>query len=263
MGIIRTDVWMEEAFSKPELFLETIKQGREDPEDFYHYLQRFGMYRPSRQAEQIFTALKKAGAWEKIGEYHAKYKKLWNGPDPDIYIFPVRNGNGFNFGRSRGKSGVTLPGAVFLFLAPVRDRKEWEALFVHEYHHAARMSRLKKPPRDYTLLDSLVFEGLAEHAVLEYVGEEYVSETSKRYSEKQKKHAWQQFFKKYLAAGKEEKIHDDLLFGRKYVPPMMGYALGYHLIEKYKTAHSFSTIANLGHRSEIFAEGMFTNPPES
>lgn len=113
MGIIRTDVWMEEAFSKPELFLETIKQGREDPEDFYRYLQRFGMYRPSRQAEQIFTALKKADAWEKIGEYHAKYKKLWNGPDPDIYIFPVRNGNGFNFGRSRGKSGVTLPGAVF------------------------------------------------------------------------------------------------------------------------------------------------------
>jgi len=79
MGIIRTDVWMEEAFSKPELFLETIKQGREDPEDFYRYLQRFGMYRPSRQAEQIFTALKKAVPGRKSGSIMQNTKSFGTG----------------------------------------------------------------------------------------------------------------------------------------------------------------------------------------
>lgn len=257
MGVIRTDRWMEEDFGRPEVFCKNIKQAGKDVKDFYRYLQSFGMYRPSGQSKQTFLSLKEKNAWEKIAALKAKYQKLWKGPDPDIYIFPIRAGNGFGFRKSRGKSGVTLPDAVFLFLGPVRDEKEWEALLIHEYHHAARMSRLKRPLMEYTLLDSLVFEGLAEHAVLEYLGEEYISGTSRLYTGRQKMQAWHRFFAETLERKKSEKIHDDLLFGRRYVPNMMGYALGYFLIEEFKNTHAFSTAKCIGLASETFLTKNF------
>ncbi|WP_018665224.1 DUF2268 domain-containing protein [Heyndrickxia acidiproducens] len=257
MSVIRTDEWLDKDFDRPEKMCRKIKQGSQDPEDFYRYLQTFGMYRSSVRAKQIFLELKKAKAWDKISAYEKHYRKLWKGPEIDIYIFPIRPGKGLRFRPAREKSGLTLENAVFLFLAPVPDMKEWEALFVHEYHHAARMAKLKKPLSEYTLLDSIVFEGLAEHAVQEYCGAEYVSETSRLYTEQQKMRAWRRFFSENREMKKSERMHDQLLFGRKFVPNMMGYALGFFLISQFKKDHDFSTLKYLSHPSDTFLTKRF------
>ncbi len=62
---------------------------------------------------------------------------------------------------------------MFLFLTPLEDEKELEALIIHEYHHVCRMNKITKPIQEYTLLDSMVMEGLAEYTVENYCGKNY------------------------------------------------------------------------------------------
>ena len=71
------------------------------------------------------------------------------------------------------KAGVSFKNKMFLFLTPLQDEKELEALIVHEYHHVCRLNKLVKPLDEYTLIDSIVMEGFAEYVVTKYCGKEY------------------------------------------------------------------------------------------
>lgn len=198
------------------------------------------MFQSGRSAEQVFDELKKQKAWDVIQKCFLKYKKLWNGPNTEIYIFPINVSNRAFLRSVNGRSGITFPNRMFLFLSPESDEGLWESLFVHEYHHAARMKTLTKKSEDFTLLDSLVFEGLAEQSVLKYCGERYLANWIKKYDEKQLKHYWKRFYEKNLHTNRKERIHDDLLFGKRGIPALMGYSIGYELVKGYKEKNTLS-----------------------
>ena len=102
----------------------------------YRYLSGFGMYRPSPSSWEGMRWLHKEKIWHKIEHLWQKYKRRWKGPSVKIFIFP-KNPPGIFANRGEDlKSGISFPGQIILFLCPVGDEKELEALFVHEYHHA-------------------------------------------------------------------------------------------------------------------------------
>lgn len=258
MTIIRTDQWLKQALDKPLELLQKVKPTVENPTRFYRYLCSFGMYQHPRRAQRVFQILEEKEAWKKINKMYQKYRSLWDGPTINIYIFPMEEGNRSFMRDTRGRSGITFPKQIFLFLSSVGDEKEWEALFVHEYHHATRMSRLKKEINDYTLLDSLVLEGLAEHAVLDCCGGDYVAPWCTSYQEKRLASLWQRAIKQYLHITRSEARHDDILFGKRAYPRMIGYVIGYHIIAHYKKqASDFSIAKTLGVPSNTFLQDDF------
>jgi len=258
LGVIRTDQWLDEDFEHPEKLCQKAEPEQVGGEQFYRYLQTFGMYTPSRYTKANYTKLKDRKVWELIERWYQKYRKLWSGPESNIYIFPIQMKNPLFSGQSIQKSGVSFPNKIYLFLAPVDDIKEWEALFVHEYHHVTRMHYLNKDLMDYTLLDSLVFEGLAEHAVLEYCGEKYLAQSTKQYADRQLLRYWKSHFKDNLSRKKKESIHDQLLYGKSLLPNMIGYALGFKLIEDFKKNEGFKTTRYIKKDSSVFLQGDYS-----
>ena len=96
------------------------------------------------------------------------------------------------------------------------------------------MAKLAKPRDEYTLLDSLIMEGLAEMAVAEYVGKPYVASWNTQYPDDLLTESWHQYFKENLSIPITNPVHDQLLYGNRIGKAMIGYALGYFIIRQYK-----------------------------
>ena len=148
VSIERTDEWLAENFYNPIKICNKfdISADEEAAVELYDYLVSFGMYKPNRQAQEIFVQLKKGDIWSKVEDIFDRYRKKWNGPNIPIYIFPM--------GRVRNaivhdKAGVSFKNKMFLFLTPLQDDKEIEALIVHEYHHVCRLNNQTKELQEY------------------------------------------------------------------------------------------------------------------
>ncbi|MBS4193646.1 DUF2268 domain-containing protein [Lederbergia citri] len=233
MGVIETDKWLEDYFNQPWEMGRLAKPDVKDAEDFYEYLTKFGMYRPSRNAFYILNKLKEENVWEKINKIYLKYRKKWNGPAVDIYIFPINQQTSLFRRRNNGRSGLAFHDKLFLFISDGLDEKELEALFVHEYHHSARLSRLNKRSSEYTLLDSILFEGFAELAVLNSCGTQYLAPWTKLYTKARLKNDLEHMYKPNFYITRKDPEHDELLFGRRGIPLMLGYAVGFELAKGY------------------------------
>lgn len=240
MGIERTDQWLRDHFYDPLKICSRLKplDKNKSESQFYQYLLSFGMYRPNRMTKEIYHNLLKDDIWQRAEHIFAKYQEKWNGPDIPVYIFPF--GKRVN-SRSETKGGVSFKEGMFLFLSPFyKDEKELEALFVHEYHHVCRLSRLDKPFQQYTLLDSIVMEGFAEYAVTKSCGDDYNANWVSRYSDKELLYYWERDVKKHLQTKRTESLHDAILFGKGRYPNLLGYAIGYWLIENESKKKRFS-----------------------
>lgn len=232
MGVVRTDIWLEEDFSEPVKICNHLIKAFEDlnEEEIYWLLVEKGMYRPNHITRQSFNSLKQTNIWGKMARLENLYRKSWNGPSIPIYIFPSQQSL---FERRIAKTGYTYPDKIFLFIGQWKDFKEVEALFVHEYHHATRLKKTKKPIEQHTLLDSLIMEGLAEHAVGERCGERYVSHWCKTYEDSLLQSLLEKHYLPNLKLKINEERHHNLLFGKGLQKPMLGYAIGYFLVMKY------------------------------
>ncbi|WP_274853558.1 DUF2268 domain-containing protein [Bacillus methanolicus] len=206
-----------------------------DSRSIYEYLQRFGMYRPNPRSRRCFEELKKKDFWTKAEHIFQRYKVKWSGPDIPVYIFPIHVRRNIFGGNSEGKSGVSFKDKMFLFLTPLKEGKELESIIVHEYHHVCRMNRQKKDAENYTLLDSIILEGLAEHAVLENCGKEYLGPWCNYYTKNELSFFWKKFLSDHLSANRNEHIHDQLLYGQGRYPKLLGYAFGFYMISQYKS----------------------------
>ncbi|ESU32609.1 hypothetical protein G3A_10330 [Bacillus sp. 17376] len=198
------------------------------------------MYKAGGRARKNFEELKEGKYWSKIERIFVKYKRKWKGPDIPIFIFPMDQSNSRLMREGKGKSGLSFIDKMFIFLSPIDDEKELEALFVHEYHHVCRMQAQKKNPEEYTLLDSIILEGLAEHAVAENCGEKYTGEWSRRYSTKFLAGFWEKEIAERLSIKRNKRQHDELLFGLGDNPRLLGYAIGYEIVKQYKQ-HGYFT----------------------
>ncbi|MEH7084622.1 DUF2268 domain-containing protein [Neobacillus drentensis] len=243
MGIIRTDYWIEEEFDRPVKLCEKLEPYfiKQTPKEIYNQLLNFGMYRPSRSALIIIDRMKEQKAWTQVEQLFHHYKEKWNGPDVPVFLFPVAQAGGFFLREVKSKAGVSFPDKMFLFLSHFEDPKEIEALMVHEYHHVCRLRKLNKRMEDYTLLDSIIIEGLAEYAVLKNCGSEYLAPWCRMYNKKELLKFWDKYIKKQLGTKKNERGHDELLYGEGRLPRLLGYAVGYDIVEHFYKTNHYST----------------------
>jgi uncharacterized protein YjaZ len=235
MGIIHTDSWLKADFDRPlNICAKLIPHFKKQKEnEIYHQLQQFGMYRPSRLTKHHYQFMIEKKIWERVEKLFQHYKKLWSGPDIPIFLFPIAQTGGFFFRQESSKSGVSYPDKMFLFIGELDDLKELEAIFVHEYHHVCRLQQSKKQMDEMTLLDSIIIEGLAEYAVLQHCGPDYLAKWCRMYSDKDLEVLWNRHIKDQLTKRKQERGHDDLLYGGGRVPKLLGYAAGFAIVEKY------------------------------
>lgn len=254
MGVVPTNQWLEEDFYQPVKICDRLTAyfNGQKPNRIYEQLLNFGMYKPTREAENVFKTLQKKIIWEKVDRLYHKYKSKWEGKEVPVFIFPV-NAGGLLFRRNtQRKSGVSYLDKLFLFIPELDDPKELEALFVHEYHHVCRLNEMKNKMEENTLLDSMILEGLAEHAVSVSCGEDYLAPWCRQYSEKELMQYWDKFLKDKLEIKKREKSHDDLLFGKRAVPTLLGYAAGWNLVKKHYQTNPFSIKKSFSLSSNVF-----------
>lgn len=212
------------------------------------------MYKPDRRTRKTLGELEAGKFWSATEEIFRKYKRKWKGPDIPVFIFPLDQSNSKLMREGKGKSGLSFIDKMFLFLTPINDEKELEALFVHEYHHVCRMQAQKKNPAEYNLLDSIILEGLAEHAVAENCGEKYTGEWSRRYSTKILAEFWEKELNEKLSIQREDRLHDEILFGLGGRPTLLGYAIGYEIVKQYKQNGYFTEKASFKLPSNEFTK---------
>lgn len=111
----------------------------------------------------------------------------------------------------------------------------------HELHHTIRWQKMVEGD---TLLEALVFEGLADHFAMQVTGRHEPSVYSRALTPSQK----QAFLEKAKKTW-EEPIYDNAVwfFGStpKVIPRWAGYTLGYDLVAKYLQAHPGVTPSEL------------------
>ncbi|WP_243300104.1 DUF2268 domain-containing protein [Bacillus litorisediminis] len=254
MAVIQTDEWFEIKNVTYKDIMDKLpyKSHAISKNELKNILLSHGLHPNFNSAKNLIKILQKKDIWRLIKFYYQKYKRIWEGPNIPIYILPINTNNRSLMKDSNGKSGVAFPEALYLFLSDQPSKKEIEALFVHEYHHICRFHAIRDKVPYLTLLDSLVMEGLAEHAVLDYCGENYIAQWNRMYSEKQLRTWWERWFYPNLSTRKEKKLHDLLLYGRKMFPTMVGYSVGFFLISEFRKEENFSTKAFIGEPAETF-----------
>ncbi|MBD8033605.1 DUF2268 domain-containing protein [Solibacillus merdavium] len=173
--------------------------------------------------------------WQITERLLEQLMQAWDGPDVPIAILPIKNGF--------VKNGVAYPFGICLFISSRVTIKELHALFAHEYHHICRRRFITEPP---TLLDSVILEGLAEHAVESLFGEYAISSWTKRYSMAEAISYWNSYFTPALhIRGLHE--HRAYLFGDMTLnlPPWVGYCIGYRIVEAFQKNKGFHDINQL------------------
>lgn len=162
-------------------------------------------------------------AWSVVENQLQQLSAQWNGPTTQAAILPIQHGF--------IKNGVAYKHGICLFISPRLTLKELHALVAHEYHHICRQHHLNAPP---TLLDSILMEGLAEHAVESLFGEHAISSWAKRYSLDEVNYYWHTYFIKALSLiGLHN--HQAFLFGdaAQQLPAHIGYCVGYRIVEAF------------------------------
>ena len=171
--------------------------------------------------------MEKKGMWDTIQEEYERLKKLWCGPEVPIYIFPITKEDAIT-----NKNGIAYRQAVFLFVSEKLEKEEFCSLFAHEYNHVCRLHYLNKSFDDVTLKDSLLLEGLAECAVEELYGDQWVAPWLKLYTMEELKFIWQAHFLPFLEV-KGVHNHVPFLYGDP-LPKWIGYCIGYEIVRTYK-----------------------------
>jgi len=144
----------------------------------------------------------------------------------EIYVFPSYSS--FVKNKMNGSSGYS-PWKNCMLIFVDSTYKKWKEFFpstiAHEYLHAITHHYHKWE----TLLDSLIFEGLAESFV-EHIEKRnspwmdlFGLEQSQKYFEKLKNNL----------DSKDKQIYRSVFFGNKKYPQWTGYSLGYNIIKSF------------------------------
>ena len=219
MPIIHTEHLFEEETNRKRLACELVKEifPGTSPEAIEYELVQQGLLQQGRLPLSL-------DVWQLIENQFKTLMLDWEGPDTPVYIFPITNG--FE------KNGIAYREGICLFVSTKLTEKELNALFTHEYHHMCRRAFVNEHP---TLMDSLVIEGLAEDAVENLFGEDYLNLWTQRYSLNEVKNYWDSHFVPALY-NRGLHLHKPYLFGDDLLslPPWIGYCTGYRIVKAFK-----------------------------
>ncbi|PAV29195.1 Zn-dependent protease [Virgibacillus profundi] len=257
MSVIRTDKWLLDLYDRPVELCEKLTAYFEDvyAPEIYNHLISHGMYRyPLKNGKEFVRQLQDNKVWELVQKEKRQLQKLWEGPSIPIFIFPSDPNNRKMKQEHNGKSGLAFNDKLFLFISKDNTEKEIKALFTHEYNHVCRLTSYSKKEEDYVLLDTIILEGLAENAVRERFGEKFVAGWTTYYSEDQLKELWNGLVLPNKNTLKMERKHQDILYGLRRYPKMIGYCIGYYLVTNYMKTNKLTSKELLEIKSDTIAQ---------
>lgn len=245
MGVVRTDRWLRMyagQWEKAESLTEKVNIARKtlikplcdvfqtkDVQALQDHLLQAGLLHPDQPPASQW--LEREEPWQIVAEQYRQLQQKWTGPEVKIYLLPIEERNRFLSEQLGGKMGLTLPEAVILFIHPAIEEEELRALLTHEYHHCCRLFQTKVTEQEITLLESIVMEGLAEHAVKEEFGSERTAVWTRYYDQ-----TWSmEWFEKWLRPNldlPDRKLHYRYLYGDRQhgIPLWLGYYCGFRLV---------------------------------
>ncbi|MFS0690073.1 DUF2268 domain-containing protein [Sporosarcina sp. 179-K 8C2 HS] len=241
MAVIRTDKWIAESQGDPVKVCKYLIKHfpTASAAEIHHHLTMFGMYMSAKQGRELGKKLYAKNVWEIAAKEMELLRSEWNGPSVPIFIFPSDIANKDLMLEFNGKSGLSYTDKLFLFICPTNTETEIRALLTHEYNHVCRLNKYPKREREYTLLDTVILEGLAEMAVEERFGKASTSLWTSLYSDKQLARLWKEFVYPNRNHAKESDVHQEVLYGLGQYPHMAGYTVGYYLVRSFLEGTDF------------------------
>lgn len=235
MTVVSTDLWLETLYENPVEICKKFQSSFQNAsaEDIYQHLRLHGMYRPVRNGLNTIKKMKEKNVWSIVEKEERLLRRRWSGPLVQIYIFPSDSLNRNLIKDYNGKSGLAYKDKLFLFFSKDNSEEEIKAVTTHEYNHVCRLQKYQKREESYTLLDTIILEGLAENSVRERFGENNVANWTKYYSEDQLEGYIDRVIKPNSKLSHNNSKHQDILYGLKLYPKMVGYCCGYFLVKKY------------------------------
>ncbi len=145
----------------------------------------------------------------------------------EIFVFPTFSK--FVKKKMSGTTGYTpWKNTILIFINP--SSSTWEkalpATIAHEFNHSV----ILQYHQWRTLLDSLIFEGLAEHFIGDVINGKRALWT-RSLSIKQSKKLFLEL-KKYLYS-KDSKLYQSIFFGDRKYRQWAGYTLGYYIVQSF------------------------------
>ncbi|WP_299510955.1 DUF2268 domain-containing protein [uncultured Rummeliibacillus sp.] len=249
MSVIQTKQWLYEFINRckeksildyPTIQRETLCDPLKKvfpniaPQSLHHELLNHGLFDPFEwfKIETVVEKMEELNVWKIVQKEYKKLKKLWNGPNVPIYIFPIK---GMGFKRDFRKNGVAYKEGVFLFFSNSLSETEIKAMFAHEYNHVCRIHLNNLSLDQIPLKESIIIEGLGEYAIKDLYGEKFVGPWTNLYSYEQSLEIWKRYFLTSLYL-KGLKNHYPFLYGQKGspLPKWIGYHIGYQIINSYQ-----------------------------
>ncbi|PYZ97708.1 hypothetical protein CR205_03690 [Alteribacter lacisalsi] len=197
--------------------------------EWHHYLLDQGLRHPDGDWSGFTETLLENGALTALREHYAKFRGYWNGPDVPVYLLPIDLENKTLLRRLNRKNGITFPECVVLFIDENLPVSSMKALLTHEYNHVCRLALQNNDDSTVTLQESMIMEGLAEAAVRKALGPEELAPWTKLHS-KEKSFEWWDNVLRHERLLKNRRRHNVFMYGNDGLPPMIGYAAGYHLV---------------------------------
>lgn len=248
MGVVRTDKWLY-AYLLKSLELPTVQERMAwqqqtiveplsdifqttDVAGLHYYLLQIGLFHPSQNLSDEIDLWKDVHPWSIIQNQLIHLKQKWNGPDVKVYVLPINRESSVEIEKLGGKTGISLPNAIILFISPTLTEDDLRALLTHEYHHICRLSETNQTEESMTFLESMVMEGLAELAVREEIGPHACAIWTKYHDENWNPDWFERWINANLFVVGRNKYHY-LLYGDKKtgIPIWLGYYTGYKIVE--------------------------------
>jgi uncharacterized protein YjaZ len=235
MNVVRTDNWIVESSGDPSLVCKHLTEffPSASAEEIHHHLTKFGMYVSVKQGRKLVPKLVVNNVWEIVEDELEHLQEEWKGPSIPVFIFPSNSDNEELLREFNGKSGLSYVDKLFLFVSPANSETEIRALVTHEYNHVCRLNKFPKQEQEYTLLDTIILEGLAEMAVEESFGKTYTSLWTSLYSEKQVVKLWNDYILPNRHYSIASRVHEEILYGLGDYPHMAGYCVGYDVVRNF------------------------------
>lgn len=234
------------------------------PKEALHYeLLRNGLFTPDEcmGLEKVVKEMERQNVWRIVSEEYKILRELWEGPEVNIYIFPISKNIEMNSEEPvPNKNGIAFKNAVFLFVSTELPPEEIKAMLAHEYNHVCRLGYLQLPPTQISLQDSLIVEGLGEYAVKELYGEKWLAPWVNMYTLEEMLVIWKQYFMPALKI-KGVIHHHPFMYGEinGTLPKWIGYAIGYHIVDTFRKNQASCDFKELCIKSadEIIKESYF------
>ncbi|WP_026905912.1 DUF2268 domain-containing protein [Paucisalibacillus globulus] len=236
MPVYQTDKWLEKSYDSPEHIYKKLTNYfyKGNIKEVTKLLISHGMYhRPEQDGESLLKSLRKKNVWKIIAKEEKILKQDWNGKNIPIFIFPSDMYNRKIKEQYSGRAGLAFSDKLFLFISDRSTENEIKALFTHEYNHCCRLKHDPIKETDYTLLDVIILEGLAENAVRERFGSSLLAPWTSYYNGDELKDIWESIILPHKDLSKNTREASNILYGRSFYPNMAGYSVGYYLVKQY------------------------------